>query len=117
MFRKITAVTLLISFVAMASSGLAMFFIEKPSFTIQMHPVHKLFGLLMVIAVVSHLSLNYKGVLHYLKTKQVAFFGSVLAVILVLLYGVAMDNQVPEHIAQPMDELAAQADIWTESRE
>jgi len=110
MFRKFTAVTLLISFVAMASSGLMMFFIEKPSFTIQMHPVHKLFGLIMVIAVVSHLSLNYKGILHYLKTKQVAVYSSVLVVILVLLYGVAMNNQVPDHIAQPMDELATQAE-------
>ena len=113
MFRKITAVTLPISFAAMASTGLMMFFIEKPSFTIQMHPVHKLFGLLMVVAVTSHLSLNYRGIIRYLKTKHVAIYSSILVVILVLLYGVAMNNQVPEDIAQPMDELATQA----ESRE
>jgi len=95
----------------MASSGLMMFVIEKPSFTIQMHPVHKLFGLLMVVAVIIHLNLNYKGIIHYLKTKRIAIYGSVLAVMLVSLYGVAMNNQVPEHIAQPMDELAVQAEI------
>ncbi|HAN60078.1 MAG TPA: hypothetical protein DCQ11_04415 [Gammaproteobacteria bacterium] len=55
MFRKLVAVTLFVSFIAMATSGLMMFFIEKPSFTIQMHPVHKLFGLLLVFAVIGHL--------------------------------------------------------------
>jgi len=110
MFRKITAATLMVSFVAMASSGMMMFVIEKPSFTIQMHPVHKLFGLLMIAAVISHLSFNYKGLLNYLKTKRVAIYGNVLVVLLVVLYGVAMNNQVPEHIAQPMDTLAAQAE-------
>ena len=59
MFRKIVATTLFVSFLAMATSGLMMFFIEKPSFTIQMHPVHKLFGMLMVLAIIAHLSLNY----------------------------------------------------------
>lgn len=47
MFRKIVAITLAVSFVAMATSGLMMFSINKTSFTLQMHPVHKLFGLLM----------------------------------------------------------------------
>ena len=55
MFRKLVAVTLFVSFIAMTTSGLMMFFIEKPSFTIQMHPVHKLFGLLLVFAVIGHL--------------------------------------------------------------
>ena len=55
MFRKLVAVTLFVSFIAMATSGLMMFFIEKPSFTIQMHPVHKLFGLLLVFAVIDGL--------------------------------------------------------------
>jgi len=113
MLRKLTAITLLISFVAMANSGLMMFVIEKPSFTIQMHPVHKWPGLLMVVAMIIHLSLNHKRIIHYLKTKCVVVFGSVQAVMLVSLYGVAMNSRVPKNIAQPMDELAVQA----ESRE
>lgn len=87
-----------------------MFVIEKPSFTIQMHPVHKLFGLIMIISVIGHLSFNYRSLMTYLKTKSIAIFGSALVFLLVLLYGVAINNKVPDSIAKPMDELAAQAE-------
>ena len=113
MFRKLVAVTLFVSFIAMATSGLMMFFIEKPSFTIQMHPVHKLFGLLLVFAVIGHLILNYRALLNHLKTKSVSIFGAGLIVILVLLYGVSLNNKVPKELAEPMDALAAKV----ESRE
>lgn len=87
-----------------------MFFIEKPSFTIQMHPVHKLFGLIMVLSTIAHLFYNHKALLKYIKTKAVALFGLFLVAILVLLYGVAINNKVPDDIAIPMDKLANQAE-------
>jgi len=108
MFRKTVSIALFVSFIAMATSGLLMFFIEKPSFTIQMHPVHKIFGLLMVFAVISHLTLNYRALLKHLKTRSVSIFGALLIVILILLYGVSFNNKVPKEIAEPMDALAAQ---------
>ena len=110
MFRKIVAITLCISFFAIATSGLMMFFVEKPSFTIQMHPVHKLFGLLMVLATIGHLILNYRVLLKYLRTKSVSLIGAVLIVILILLYGVSLKNELPKEIAEPMDALAEQAE-------
>lgn len=110
MARKLFAISLFVSFLAMATSGLMMFVIEKPSFTIQMHPVHKLFGLIMIVSVIGHLSFNYRGLLAYLKTKAVAVFGSIMVVLLVLLYGLAINNAVPDHIAKPMDALASQAE-------
>ena len=110
MFRKIAATSLLVSFIAMATSGLMMFFIEKPSFTIQMHPVHKLFGLLLVISIIGHLYLNYRALLNHLKTKSVSAFGTVLIVILILLYGVALNNEVPKDLAEPMDAIAVQVE-------
>lgn len=110
MFRKIVAVALLVSFLAMSTSGLMMFFIEKPSFTIQMHPVHKLFGLIMILSVVGHLSFNFKSIVGYLKNRWVAVFGCVMVCLLVLLYGVALNNGVPSVIAIPMDALAAEAE-------
>lgn len=87
-----------------------MFVIEKPSFTIQMHPVHKLFGLIMIISVIGHLSYNYRVLISYLKTKSTAAFALVMVSLLVLLYGVALNNKVPAEIAIPMDELASQAE-------
>ncbi len=113
MFRKIIAVALFVSFLAMSTSGLMMFFIEKPSFTIQMHPVHKLFGLIMILSVIGHLTFNLKSILHYVKNRSVAIFGGVMVCMLVLLYGVVLNNEVPPEIAIPMDKLAAEA----ESRE
>jgi len=110
MFRKFIALALFVSFIAMSTSGLMMFVIERPSFTIQMHPVHKLFGLLMIFAVVGHLSLNYRSILGYLKTRSVAIFAGVLVALLTALYGVAINNEVPEAIAIPMDKLAAEAE-------
>ena len=108
--RKLIDITLFVSFIAMATSGMMMFVIEKPSFTIQMHPVHKLFGLVMIAAVIGHLSFNYRMLFRYLKTTAVAVFGGVLVVLMVVLYGVALNNQVPAEIAEPMDALAAEAE-------
>jgi len=110
MFRKLVATALFVSFVAMATSGLMMFFIEKPSFTIQMHPVHKLFGLLMVASIIGHLTLNYRALLNHLKTKSVSVFGVALIVLLILLYGVSFNSEVPKELAEPMDALAAQVE-------
>lgn len=110
MIRKIVAVSLFISFIAMATSGMMMFVIEKPSFTIQMHPVHKLFGLIMIASVIGHLCFNYKALINHLKTKSVAVFGGVMVCLLVLLYGVSLNNKVPDEIAKPMDKLAKEAE-------
>lgn len=110
MIRKIFAVSLFVSFIAMATSGMMMFVIEKPSFTIQMHPVHKLFGLIMIASVIGHLSFNYHSLFTYLKTKSVAIFGGMMVCMLVILYGVAIYNEVPNITAKPMDRLAEEAE-------
>ncbi|MBJ7537276.1 DUF4405 domain-containing protein [Marinomonas transparens] len=110
MFRKFVSVALFVSFLAMSTSGLMMFVIEKPSFTIQMHPVHKLFGIIMILAVICHLTYNYKPILKYVQNRSVALFGGVLVCVLVLLYGVVINNEVPAEIAIPMDNLAAEAE-------
>ena len=110
MFRKIVGVTLLVAFIAMSTSGIMMMVIEKPSFTLQMHPVHKIFGLIMILAVIAHLSFNCRALLGYLKVRSVAIYASAAVIVLVLLYGVALNNQLPDEIAIPMDKLAAQAE-------
>ena len=114
MFRQLVAITLLISFIAMSTSGLMMFFINQTSFTLQMHPVHKLFGLLMVIAAISHIVLNFKSILNHLKNKWGVVVGSILVVILVLLYSVALNHSVPPELATKLDNLAKQAEQQAE---
>ncbi len=110
MVRKMAAVSLAVSFVAVATSGMMMFVIEKPSFTIQMHPVHKLFGLLMVFAAVTHISFNYRALINHLKSRSTSIYGGVLVVCLVLLYGAAINNKVPADLAEQMDSAAAELD-------
>ena len=110
MLRKLAAVSLAVSLVAMATSGLMMFVIEKPSFTIQMHPVHKVFGLVMILAAIAHLSLNYRGLINHLRTKSIALYGSALVAALVLLYGIAINNEVPAELAEQMDAAAAKVE-------
>ena len=111
MFRKIVAVSLFVSFIAMASSGIMMMVIERPSFTIQMHPVHKVFGILMVLSVIGHLSFNMRMLLTYLRQRGAAVAGGVLVALLVVLYGVVINNELPPEIAVPLDELGAKAEV------
>ncbi len=110
MFRKLTAITLFISFIAMSTSGLMMYVIEKPSFTLQMHPIHKNFGLIMIAAVIAHLWFNYKSLLAYFKNQSTYAYTAVLVVLFVVLYGMAINNKVPLALAEPMDKLAEQAE-------
>jgi hypothetical protein len=110
MFRRIVAMAMLVSFLAMSTSGAMMFVIEKPSFTLQMHPVHKLFGLLMVFSAIAHIALNIRSINAHLKFRSALIAASILTVLLVLTYGAAMMNAVPPELARQMDEAAAKAE-------
>lgn len=110
MFRRIVAISMLISFVAMATSGVMMFVVGNPSFIIQMDPVHKTFGILMIVSVIAHVSLNFRAIKSHLRFRSALVAFSVLTAVLVLLYGVALNNSVPSELARVMDEAAAKAE-------
>lgn len=116
MFRKFVAIAMFVSFVAMSTSGLLMFFISRPSFTLQMHPVHKVFGLLLVIAAIAHITLNFRSLKTHLKTRSVAIGGAVLIAGLVGLYAVALNQAVPADTAAALDALADKAEQQMEGR-
>jgi len=99
-----------VAFIAMSTSGLMIFFVERPSFTIQMHPVHKLFGLVMVAAALAHIWLNRSALAGYLKARRAALTAGALAAALILLYGIALNNPVPQDLAENLDALAGQAE-------
>ncbi|MBK8767636.1 MAG: DUF4405 domain-containing protein [Burkholderiaceae bacterium] len=110
MFRRIVAMAMLISFIAMSTSGAMMFVIEKPSFTIQMHPVHKLFGLLMVISAIAHITLNVRSIRAHLRARSAVIAVGALTVLLLLLYGVSLNNAIPTDLASQMDDAASKAE-------
>ena len=107
-FRQFTAITLLVSMVAMATSGLMMFVIERPSFAIQMHPVHKLFGLLLIASAAAHVILNRRALLGHVKQRSGTIASGVLAAALVALYGVAVAPSKDEELAWRLDKLGTE---------
>tara|TARA_R110000787_G_scaffold29713_1_gene80471 strand:- start:3810 stop:4157 length:348 start_codon:yes stop_codon:yes gene_type:complete len=111
MFRRLVAVSMLVAFVAMSTSGLMMLVIEKPSFSIQMHPVHKTFGILMVLAAICHIYLNSARLKTHLKERSGQLTAALMTTILVVLYGVSMQNELPADLAATMDEAAAAAEV------
>jgi L-asparagine transporter-like permease len=110
MRRRITAVALVVSFLAMCTSGLLMLIIDKPSFTMQMHPVHKVFGIVMIVAALSHLQLNARAIGEHLKQRSAALTGVVLVIALLSSYVVVTLNPVPPELAEPLDQAADQAE-------
>lgn len=111
--RAITAIVLFVSFVAMSTSGLLMLVVDRPSFSIRMHPVHKLFGVLMVLGLLSHLSLNHRALLAHSRQRAVAWVGAALGVVLVLVYGMAAFSEVDAQQAAIIDQAAERLEQGT----
>lgn len=106
MTRKLTALCLLVSFIAMASSGLLMLVVDQPSFTLRLHPVHKLFGLLLVGAAGTHLALNARALRQHLRDGRVLAAGLLLAIVLVAAYATAALRPLDDTAARQLDEAA-----------
>lgn len=115
-FRAITAIVLFVSFIAMSTSGLLMLVIDRPSFSIRMHPVHKLFGVLLILGVLGHLSLNYRALLTHTRQRAAAWVGAALAVILVLVYGVAALMEIDAEQAAIIDQAAERLEAGPEQK-
>lgn len=107
---------MLVSIIAMATSGAMMLVIERPSFTIQIHPVHKLFGLLMIVSAIAHITLNLNSIKAHLRARAALLTVRILTVVLVLLYGVALNNPVPTELGTKMDEAAAEVERGVERK-
>jgi len=112
MFRKCVSITLVLSFIALGSSGLLMLILNSFSFQLQMHPVHKVFGVIMVLAGCFHVYLNFKPIKNYLKNKQVLVPGAILSVFLIFLFVVGLnkplDTERIEQIQQIMSQMGSQ---------
>lgn len=106
MRRSITAVALFVSFVAMSTSGVLMLIMDRPSFTIRMHPVHKLFGIVMVLAMLSHLTLNARALLAHTRNRWALVGGGLLTVLLVMTYAVVVASPVAPEAAKVLDQAA-----------
>ena len=90
MFRKIVSLSLLVSLVALSSSGILMILLNDFAFQLQMHPIHKVFGVILTVSGAIHVYYNFSAIKKYLGTQKLAIFTAVLTVVMVLLVVIGM---------------------------
>ena len=100
--RRTSSIALAVSFLALASSGLLMTFTEGTTFTFRMHPAHNVFGLVMIVAGVLHVGLNWKPLVAHLRPRGAKLLGLALAAVLLLLFGVGLAHDIPPEAAGAM---------------
>ena len=95
MFRQFISLTLLVSLAALSSSGILMILLGSFEFQLQMHPVHKIFGVLLTLSGAFHVYYNFAPIKKYLKKKKMMFFAVFMTFLMITLYAVGM--------AKPLD--------------
>ncbi|PKN28585.1 MAG: hypothetical protein CVU64_12535 [Deltaproteobacteria bacterium HGW-Deltaproteobacteria-21] len=94
MVKKYTSTILLISLIALGSSGLMMMFLDSFAFQLRMHPVHNIFGIIMCISGCLYICLNFQPLKNYLKERQILIAGISLAVVLMFLYAIGLHRPI-----------------------
>ena len=86
MFRNIIAVIILISIIAMSSSGMIMFFNDDKESKDLVEAVHLTFGFFLTFGALCHLVLNFTPLARHFKKKSSVVVGIVLSALLAFLY-------------------------------
>lgn len=105
MFRKIISLTLLVSLVALSTSGILMIVLGSFEFQLQMHPVHKIFGVLLTITGALHLYMNFSAIRKYLGDKKLALFTLLLTALMVGLYAVGTAKSLDKEKIQQIENI------------
>ena len=108
MFRKIISTTLLVSLMALASSGIMMIVLNSLEFQLQMHPVHKIFGILLTIAGCFHIYFNFKPIKKYLSIRKILLYTIGMVIIMTLLYVVGLNKPMDKEKIQEIEILMSQ---------
>jgi drug/metabolite transporter (DMT)-like permease len=102
---------MVLSLIALGFSGMLMIVLNSFSFQLQMHPVHKIFGIIMVIAGSLHLYLNVKPIKIYLQNRWVMLFAATMSALLLVLIiaglNKPMDPELVEQVQQIMSQMEA----------
>jgi hypothetical protein len=103
MIRKIVSTTLLVSLLAIASSGIMMIVIDSFEFQLRMHPVHKIFGMIMTIAGILHVYFNFKSLKKYLDSRIVLWVGIGMMALMLLLYFAGYKKPIDKNIIKEIE--------------
>ena len=105
MFRQLISITLLVSLVALSSSGILMIVLNSFEFQLQMHPVHKIFGVLLTISGAFHVYYNFGAIKKYLGKRKVILFAMLMTFILITLYTVGMSKPIDKDKVQQIEKI------------
>ena len=83
MFRQFISIILLVSLVALSSSGILMIVLGSFEFQLQMHPVHKIFGILLTLSGAFHLYYNFSAIKKYLSKRKMMLFAMVMTFLMI----------------------------------
>lgn len=108
MLRQLTSITLAVSFIALGFSGLMMIILNSFAFQLQMHPVHKVFGIIMVLAGSLHVFLNIIPIKNYLKNKKTLVLGVAMSCLLTFLFVVGINNPIDQSTIEKVEQLMSQ---------
>lgn len=108
MLRQFVSITLVISFAALGLSGLMMLILNSFAFQLQMHPVHKVFGIIMVLASCLHIYLNLNPIKNYMKNKKTLVLGVTLSFFLTFLFVVGLNKPMDPTSVEKIEQLMSQ---------
>lgn len=108
MLRKLTSIVLLISTIAVGSSGLFMIFLNSFTFQLQMHPVHKIFGIIMCISGGLHICFNFRPIKSYLKDRKLSIVGTLLTVLMIFLYAIGLNRPIDQDVVKGIEKVMSQ---------
>jgi hypothetical protein len=107
--RRGSSIILAVAFVAMATSGLFMFVVDRFGSQLRMHPVHNVFGIVMVAAGILHAVLNWKTLVGHLRLRGPMALGVLLAVVMVLLFIEGFTRPVDREAVRKVEEIVSAA--------
>lgn len=108
MFRKFISITLLVSLIAVGGSGLFMILLGSLEFQLQMHPIHKIFGVILCIAGLFHIGFNFKPIKSYLKINKIAFSAAALFTLLLLLLAAGLKKPLNQDAITEIEKIMPQ---------
>ena len=107
--RRISSIALAVAFVAMATSGLFMLAVDRFGSQLRMHPVHNVFGIIMVVAGLLHGAFNWKILAAHLRRRLLMLLGVVLASVMVLLFIEGITRPVDVEVTRKIDDILSEA--------
>ena len=107
--RRISSITLAVAFVAMATSGLFMLVVDRFGSQLRMHPVHNVFGIIMVVAGLLHAAFNWKTLVAHLRRRQLMILSVVLAGVMLLLFVEGITRRLDVEVTRRIDDILSEA--------